>query len=552
MKKIYNLFILTACLGFFFTACKKFDDLDTYGNGKAVTVKASADVVAPPASDSDNIVLTLDWTDPQYATDKANYKFIIEIAEKGTEFANASQSVIVGAFKKEFTGRELNNILSGFGYLYDEPHDMDVRVISSYKNNNERYFSNILGINMTAYKGPTTSIDATTMNIIGDAAKGWDVDVPMNLIGVKKFSVVTELLYSKEFKVRRDAGSWDINWGLADGETFEFGKVMKLKLGGANIKLPDGGTSGLFQILVDVDNNTLTVYEVAGTMNIIGDAGIDWNTDIPLTDNGNGVFSIVTNLQDKEMKFRAVPGSWDVNWGLADGETFEIGKAFQLKRDGANIKMPAAGKYKVVVNLSTNSATITESNFPENLFLVGGGVPAGWDPGNSAPFSKLEDGKFRIYSPVSANGEFKFLQTQSWEGDWGDNKTQTGVLEQNDEQNCKLTDEGFYRIECDFISGTWTALRQEWGVIGSATSGGWNDETPMVKSGDYSWTFTGALSAGEFKFRANHDWGFNFGDNGADGILEDGGANIAVAEDGNYEIVLTLAPTGYTYTVKKL
>ena len=64
---------------------------------------------------------------------------------------------------------------------------MDVRVISSYKNNNERYFSNILGINMTAYKGPTTSIDATTMNIIGDAAKGWDVDVPMNLIGVKKF-----------------------------------------------------------------------------------------------------------------------------------------------------------------------------------------------------------------------------------------------------------------------------------------------------------------------------------------------------------------------------
>ena len=58
MKKIYNLFILTACLGFFFTACKKFDDLDTYGNGKAVTVKSSADVVAPPASDSDNIVLT--------------------------------------------------------------------------------------------------------------------------------------------------------------------------------------------------------------------------------------------------------------------------------------------------------------------------------------------------------------------------------------------------------------------------------------------------------------------------------------------------------------
>jgi len=552
MKKIYNLFVLTACLGFFFTACKKFDDLETYQNGKAVTLKASSDQVAPPASDSDNVVLTLDWTDPQYATDKANYKFVIEIAEKGKEFANASQTVVLGAYKKEFTGRELNNILSGFGYLYDEPHDMEVRVVSSYKNNNERYFSNVLGINMTAYKGPSTSIDATTMNIIGDAAKGWDTDVPMNLIGVKKFAVVTEMQYGKEFKIRRDAGSWDFNWGMADDATFEFGKPISLKLGGANFKIPDGGVSGLFQILVDIDNSTLIITPLAGTMNIIGDAGVDWNTDIPMAHDGNGTFTIVTDLQDKEMKFRETAGSWDVNWGLSDGEVFEVGKTFQIKRDGGNIKIPAAGRYKVVLNLGLNSATITESSFPETLFLVGGGVPAGWDPANSAPFVKLEDGKFRIYTPITANGEFKFLQTQSWDGDWGDNKTQPGVLEQNDEQNCKVVDEGFYRIDCDFIAGTWTALRQEWGIIGSSTPNGWNDETPMVKSGDYSWTYTGALTQGEIKFRANHDWGFNFGDNNADGSLEADGANIAIPEDANYEVVMTLSPGGYTYTVTKL
>lgn len=74
----------------------------------------------------------------------------------------------------------------------------------------------------------------------------------------------------------------------------------------------------------------------------------------------------------------------------------------------------------------------------------------------------------------------------------------------------------------------------------------------MVKSGNYSWKYTGNLSAGEIKFRANHDWGFNFGDNGADGSLEGDGANIAIPEEGNYEVEMILDPEGYTYTVKKL
>ena len=114
---------------------------------------------------------------------------------------------VVGAFTRAFTARELNTILAGFGYLYDETHDMEVRVVSSYKNNNERYFSNVADVKMTAYKGPATSIDATTMNIIGEAALGWDTDVPLNFIGNKKFTGVVELNYGQKFKLRREAGS---------------------------------------------------------------------------------------------------------------------------------------------------------------------------------------------------------------------------------------------------------------------------------------------------------------------------------------------------------
>jgi hypothetical protein len=48
------------------------------------------------------------------------------------------------------------------------------------------------------------------------------------------------------------------------------------------------------------------------------------------------------------------------------------------------------------------------------------------------------------------------------------------------------------------------------------------------------------------KFRFNNDWGVNLGDNGADGSLEPGGANIAIPSDGTYYITLDTANNTYS------
>jgi hypothetical protein len=53
------------------------------------------------------------------------------------------------------------------------------------------------------------------------------------------------------------------------------------------------------------------------------------------------------------------------------------------------------------------------------------------------------------------------------------------------------------------------------------------------------------------KFRANNDWAVNLGDNDANRSLEYGGANIAVAESGNYTIELNLGNAVYTYKLTK-
>ena len=89
-----------------------------------------------------------------------------------------------------------------------------------------------------------------------------------------------------------------------------------------------------------------------------------------------------------------------------------------------------------------------------------------------------------------------------------------------------------------------------WALVGSATANGWNGPdmplrvtaTPNVFTGFYN------LAEGEIKFRRDNDWGFNFGDNGADGTVDDGGANIAVAE-GLYRITLDL--NNFTYTIEQ-
>jgi hypothetical protein len=79
----------------------------------------------------------------------------------------------------------------------------------------------------------------------------------------------------------------------------------------------------------------------------------------------------------------------------------------------------------------------------------------------------------------------------------------------------------------------------------------WDAEAGMLKVTLYL-TQSGDLSDTGIKFRANDDWGINLGDNEGDGVLEEGGSNIAVPEAGNYTVYLDLSnPEKYTYELIK-
>jgi len=86
-----------------------------------------------------------------------------------------------------------------------------------------------------------------------------------------------------------------------------------------------------------------------------------------------------------------------------------------------------------------------------------------------------------------------------------------------------------------------------WGIVGS----GYNNWGAFEDAPFYTTDQANVLVSyvtlvdGEIKFRENNDWGNNFGDDGADGTLEPGGANIAVTA-GTYKIVLDLINNTYT------
>ena len=94
--------------------------------------------------------------------------------------------------------------------------------------------------------------------------------------------------------------------------------------------------------------------------------------------------------------------------------------------------------------------------------------------------------------------------------------------------------EGYYRVNVDLVTGSVSLTETNWAIAGpGGPAGGWPDEFPdadmTYNIEDKVWEFTNAsTSSGEYKFRANDDWGLNLGTDGDnDGSLNFDGDNFS-------------------------
>lgn len=166
------------------------------------------------------------------------------------------------------------------------------------------------------------------------------------------------------------------------------------------------------------------------------------------------------------------------------------------------------------------------------------------------------------YINITGDGSqgIKFTTAPDWEHtNYGDGGHGT-LTKDGQAPDLTVPGPGYYELTVDLNKNTWAATKTIWSVIGNATPGGWDQDTPMTYDPDKQvWKVTVPMkTAGSFKFRANKAWKLDFGLD-ADGHLRysdnpgfgynESIKDLTVPDDGTYTITLDLhVPGKYTYS----
>lgn len=347
MRSIFKLFQLIVTPVIFLAACNKEKDLPFYQAATPSLLNASVSTIAPARIDSNKSVLTLTWTYPNHATSDPNtVKYIIELDSAGKSFTSPFTKVVTGSLSTSFLAKELNNFFLAKGYAPAVAADLQVRVTSSYANNNERTTSNVIGIKYTPYSIRTIVNYAfpKALRVAGNFQNWAPATGPLlvdttasGTTGTKYEGYINFNDPSPEFKfVKGDDWSAGDIGGAGDS---------LLASGGSNLTLPK---AGVYRIKV----NTSTLvwsYDSISTWGIIGDATPNgWNSSTPMTLNTDGTYSVTTALTTGALKFRA-NNDWAINFG---DNTANGGPDNVPDYGGSDIAITAAGNYTITLDLS--------------------------------------------------------------------------------------------------------------------------------------------------------------------------------------------------------
>lgn len=418
MKNILKYFSLTILTGLVLAGCQKVEDLPFYNSGTASQLTASTSTVNVTADNVTQNLVTLSWTNPQFATDTSNYKYVVEIAPKGTNFADPVKYTVMTAKYIDITGIDINNMLVKWGANYGVPTDLEVRVLSSYANNNDLKTSNVVDIKASAYAVPFT---------LSSSATGPFTPTPQT-----KDDILTTL-----------------NWTVPDYGTSTVTYSLQYAKSGTNF-------ASVTTINIDTDSlqkslTAMQLYQMANNTGITLNTTGSIDVRIAATVKGSGQMSysntIVLQVKPIEMiLYWYVPGGyqgWDPTTapaiGSDDGSAYEgyiyapeqnYGFHFTTDRSWAheygddgtasgklaagskNIMWPAnPGYYLVKVNTTEMTYSLTQIT---TWGVIGDATPGGWD--TSTPLTYDATNKvWKATVTFSGTGGWKFRANNGWD-----------------------------------------------------------------------------------------------------------------------------------------
>lgn len=571
MKISKYLMMLAAAVGMT-AACQK-DELIKFD---PVTV------VAPVLEQVSDIVVTED----NMATDKV--KFVWSKADFGMNVLVTYTLVTVYGeevveLNKDLSGTEVEVAYSTLnGKFYNDlgmpagvPTEVKFMVYAKLADS-DKVYSNEVKINFTAVEAEKT-YPVSIYGVVG-TINGWAApDVKMFDIGDGMYAAFNVVFDQGEnwFKIRANEvweesgnfglsaksaisvdagydlisgnGSQDI--GIADGKYDVWFDLTNMKVYAMTPgKHPTDAGEG--EVVVPVDPSTLSWYLV-GQFN-------SWATQdaaYKLTNSDDGKWFTFKNFTSDGEGFKLVAGEtpedgWSVANRGAEGDVepyvLTAGAAVAVVEGGKNFSI-AAGTYDVYMNAACDKVYVTVAGeVPEEVlvkyteYIYVPGNHQTWAPATApALWSPEKNGVYTGF--CNFNGDFKFTHARDWNnGEYNSTNFETyadGFSASTDGTNITAP-AGYYFVTVKVPEKKLEATSVVWGVIGSATAGGWDADQDMIwDAAKACWTATVELTAGgEWKFRANDDWTINLGGS-IENLVADGG-NITVTEGGTYVIDL--------------
>ena len=278
-----------------------------------------------------------------------------------------------------------------------------------------------------------------------------------------------------------------------------------------------------------------------------------WNLSLDnpdkFEDKGNGIYQLTIQIGDGEWfsfapKSAVEAGDWNALF-RAPSNGFAENRGF-LDNDpttGFSFCCETGGKYTFTLDMV--NYTWSYVNYTEYIYYAGDWTSWG-DGKKEMALVDADNGIYNGYYWIDAVDNantwgFKFIDA---DGNWygGGN----GTIDANG-GNMDPGAEGFYKIEANWANFTYTLTPiASISIIGNATGdSSWGTDIDLTWNGE-CWEYTGHLEAGEFKFRANHDWnGINWG--GDPNNLEMDAANASISAAGDYTIKLYCNCPGKAY-----
>lgn len=288
-------------------------------------------------------------------------------------------------------------------------------------------------------------------------------------------------------------------------------------------------------VVLDPNNAGQDVLTVNWTEPDFGfNAGVNYQVILTYTGSDPKVINIGNNLSKvfENVELNKIL----LGLGLPAGESSEV---------TVQVKAVLSATSEILSNTTTFNATVYADKLDLSTIwgVVGSATPNGWD-GPDMPFYTTSDANVLVAYVSLADGFIKFRTNNSWDLNYGDDGND-GTLEAGGADI--PVNAGTYKITFNITDLTYTIETYTWGLVGDATPNSWDGPDMPMSYDSYSdtWKAVVTLADGDIKFRFNNDWALNYGDDGADGTLENGGANITVTA-GNYLVTLDLNNLVYT------